>query len=408
MKKNEHGMSPEAFESLFGDLKDCKDWNQIDERFRTLKAAVVEKALAGELTYHLGYDKGAGGDKETDNRRNGASAKTLKTENGELTINVPRDRDGSFDPILVRNHQRRLPGFDDKVLALYARGLSMKEIQGYLHEIYATDVSAELISEITDEVMAELTVWQNRPLESHYPILYLDALRVKIRDNGRIENKAVFIVIGVDMEGRKDILGLWIAKSEGSKFWLSIMTDLKNRGVEDIYITCCDGLTGLPDAISAAFPRTTVQLCIVHIIRNSLKYVAWKDYKFVTKDLKKIYAASTEAVARAELDVFKTAWHGKYPAIASIWERNWENIVPFLAFPSEIRRIIYTTNTIEALNRQIRKIIKTKGSFPSDDAALKLIFLALQNATINFIMPAREWKQALAQFAILFHDRLPA
>jgi putative transposase len=408
MKKSDHGMTPEAFETLFGDLKDCKDWEQIDERFRTLKAAVVEKALAGELTYHLGYDKGAGGDKETDNRRNGATSKTLKTDNGDLTVQVPRDRDGSFDPILVRKHQRRLPGFDDKVLALYARGLSMKEIQGYLREIYATEVSAELISEITDEVMAELTAWQNRPLESHYPILYLDALRVKIRDNGRIENKAVFIAIGVDMEGRKDILGLWIAKNEGSKFWLSIMTDLKNRGVEDIYITCCDGLTGLPEAINAAFPQTTVQLCIVHIIRNSLKYVAWKDYKFVTKDLKKIYAASTEAVAKAELEVFKTAWHGKYPAIASIWERNWDNIVPFLAFPSEIRRIIYTTNTIEALNRQIRKIIKTKGSFPSDDAALKLIFLALQNATINFIMPAREWKQALAQFAILFHDRLPA
>jgi putative transposase len=408
MKKRENTIAPEVLDMLLGDYRNPEDWNQVDERLKELKSALVERALAGEMTHHLGYDKGADGEKPTPNRRNGISLKTLKTESGDITIEVPRDREGSFDPVLVQKHQRRLPGFDDKVIALYARGLSMKEIQGYLHEIYGTDVSVELISEITDEVIAELTTWQNRPLEGHYPILYLDALRVKIRDSGHIVNKAVFIAIGVDMEGKKDILGLWIARNEGSKFWLSIMTDLKNRGVEDIFIACCDGLTGLPEAINAIFPQTIVQLCIVHVIRNSLKYVAWKDYKFITKDLKKIYAASTEAVAKAELEAFKTTWQTKYPTIASIWERNWEHIVPFLAFPPEIRRIIYTTNTIEALNRQIRKIIKTKGSFPSDDAALKLIFLALQNASINSIMPAREWKQALAQFAILFHDRLPA
>ena len=325
-----------------------------------------------------------------------------------MTIKIPRDRTGSFDPVLVQKHQRRLPGFDEKVIALYARGLSTKDIQKYLFEIYQTDVSAELISIVTEEVLDELTTWQNRPLESHYPIIYLDGLRVKIRDNGHILSKTVYIAIGVDIDGNKDILGLWVAKSEGSKFWLAVLTELKNRGIEDVFIACCDGLTGLPDAIAAVFPHTTVQLCIVHMIRNSLKYVAWKDYKAITRDLKKIYTATSEPAARDALDEFEAAWKTKYPTIAPLWQRHWDNIVPFLAYPPDIRRIIYTTNTIEAVNRQIRKVIKTKGSFPSDDAALKLIYLALKNANISAILPAREWRQALAQFTILFHDRLPA
>jgi len=314
---------------------------------------------------------------------------------------------GNFDPIIVQKHQRRLPDFDDKVIALYARGLSTKDIQAYLFEIYKTEVSAELISIVTEEVLAELAIWQNRPLESHYPIIYLDGIRVKIRDNGHILSKTVYIAIGIDMDGTKDILGLWVAKSEGSKFWLSIMTELKNRGVDDIFIACCDGLTGLPDAIVSVFPQTTVQLCIVHMIRNSLKYVAWKDYKNIVRDLKTIYKAVSPVAAKEALTVFASSWNVKYPTIAAMWERNWDNIVPFLAYPPDIRRVIYTTNTIEAVNRQIRKVIKTKGSFPSDDSALKLIYLALKNANLSTIMPAKEWKYALAQFAILFHDRLP-
>jgi putative transposase len=384
------------------------DWTPIQGRLDALKGAVMERMLAGEMTHHLGYKAHEDVPEGTDNRRNGHSQKTLQTDTGDVTIKVPRDRDGEFDPVIVQKYQRRLPDFDEKVIALYARGLSTKDIQSYLYDIYKTDVSAELISIVTEEVLAELTGWQSRPLESHYPILYLDGLRVKIRENGHILAKTVYIAIGVDLEGRKDILGLWVAKSEGSKFWLSVLTDLKNRGVEDVFIACCDGLTGLPDAINAVFPQTAVQLCIVHMVRNSLKYVAWKDYRPITHDLKAIYTAPSEASAHAALFAFTEKWNNKYPTIAPMWERHWEQITPFLAYPSDIRRVIYTTNTIEAINRQIRKVIKTKGSFPSDDAALKLIFLALKNANISAIMPPREWKLALAQFAILFHHRLPA
>jgi putative transposase len=399
--------SDELLDQILADDTLGGDWSPIQNRLDGLKAALMERMLRGEMTHHLGYATGEDAPTEISNRRNGTSSKTLQTENGEVTIQVPRDRAASFDPVIVQKHQRRLPDFDEKVIALYARGLSTKDIQGYLYEIYKTDVSAELISIITEEVLAELTAWQNRPLESHYPILYLDGIRIKIRDNGHILSKTVYIAIGIDMEGTKEILGLWVAKSEGSKFWLSILSELKNRGVEDIFIACCDGLTGLPDAIESVFPQTTVQLCIVHMIRNSLKYVAWKNYRNIACDLKKIYTAASEAGAKEALAEFKATWHAQYPTIAPMWERHWDNIVPFLAYPPHIRRVIYTTNIVEAVNRQIRKVIKTKGSFPSDDAALKLIFLVLKNANLSNIMPAREWKNALAQFAILFHDRLP-
>jgi putative transposase len=321
---------------------------------------------------------------------------------------MPRDRDGGFDPMIVRKYQRRLLDFDEKVIALYARGLSTKDIQSYLYDLYQTEVSAELISIVTEEVMAELTTWQVRPLERHYPILYRDGPQVKIRDNGPILAKTVYITIGVDLEGRKDILGLWVAKTESSKFWRSVLTDLRNRGVEDVFIACCDGLTGLPDAVNAVFPQTTVQLCIVHMIRTSLKYVSWKDDRAITHDMRKIYTAASEDAARRALEAFAKQWNDKYPTLAPIWERHWEQIVPFLAYPPSIREVIYTTNTIEAVNRPIRKVIKTKGAFLSDEAALKLIDLALKNANLSAILPAREWKQALAQFAILFHHRLPA
>lgn len=381
------------------------DWSSVQDKIDQLKKAAVERMLKAEMTHHLGYPPD--GLPPEDNRRNGTSAKTVQTDSGTMTVEVPRDREGHFDPVIIGKHQRRLPGFDEKVIALYARGLSTKDIQSYLLEIYGTEVSAELISIVTEEVMAEVDVWQSRPLESHYPILYLDGLRVKIRDNGHILSKTVYLAIGVDMEGRKDVLGLWIAQTEGSKFWLSILTELKNRGVEDIYIACCDGLKGLPEAITAVFPMTTVQLCIVHVIRNSLQYVSWKDYKAITSDLKKIYTAPHESAAQEALEEFGAVWNTKYPTIMPLWQRNWSNIIPFLAYPPGIRRVIYTTNTIEAVNRQIRKVIKTKGSFPTDGAALKLIYLALKNASLSSIMQPRDWKQALAQFAILFHDRLP-
>jgi putative transposase len=400
--------SNELLDQILADNTLGGDWTPIQSRLDALKGALMERMLAGEMTHHLGYNHRDDAPEEIGNRRNGHSPKTLQTDSGSVTIKVPRDRDGAFDPVIVQKYQRRLPDFDEKVIALYARGLSTKDIQSYLYEIYQTEVSAELISIVTEEVMAELTAWQTRPLESHYPILYLDGLRVKIRENGHILAKTVYIAIGVDMEGRKDILGLWVAKTEGSKFWLSVLTDLKNRGVEDVFIACCDGLTGLPDAINAVFPQTTVQLCIVHMIRNSLKFVSWKDYRAITHDLKAVYTAASEAAARKALEAFAQKWNGKYPTIVPMWERHWEQIVPFLAYPPSIRKVIYTTNTIEAVNRQIRKVIKTKGSFPSDDAALKLIYLALKNANISAIMPARDWKLALAQFAILFHHRLPA
>jgi putative transposase len=406
--KNQKLFTDELLDQILADDTLGGDWAPIKTKLDALKGALMERMLQGEMTHHLGYKDGDGAPADVGNRRNGSSAKTLHNDTGSVTIQIPRDRDAGFDPIIVQKFQRRLPDFDEKVIALYARGLSTKDIQSYLFEIYQTEVSAELISIVTEEVLAELAAWQTRSLESHYPILYLDGIRVKIRDNGHIINKTVYIAIGVEMDGTKDILGLWVAKTEGSKFWLSILTELKNRGVEDIYIACCDGLTGLPDAIESVFPQTTVQLCVVHMIRNSLKYVSWKDYKLIVRDLKLIYSAPNEAAAKQALANFKSTWDAKYPTIGEMWDRHWIYIVPFLAYPHDIRRVIYTTNTIEAVNRQIRKVIKTKGSFPSDDAALKLIYLALQNAKLSSIMPLREWKKALAQFAILFHDRLPA
>lgn len=354
------------------------DWDTINTLMGGLKKALIERALSEELSHHLGYEKGDEGEKPTPNRRNGASSKTLQTEDGELSITIPRDRLSDFEPQMLRKHQRRLDGFDEKIIALYARGLSMKDIQGHLMEIYGVDVSPDLISTVTDAVIDEVQTWQSRPLETHYAILYLDAIVVKIRENAQIINKAVYLAIGVDLEGNKEILGLWIAKggtgAEGAKFWLSIMTELKNRGIEDVFIACCDGLKGLPEAITSVFSDTQVQLCIVHMIRNSLKYVSWKDYKSVTKDLKTIYAAPTEEAAKKALETFDDTWSHKYPTIARSWRDNWANLIPFLGYPPQIRKVIYTTNTIEAANRQIRKVIKTKGSFPSDDAALKLIY----------------------------------
>lgn len=375
--------------------------------FRQLQAALIDRALKEELTHHLGYEPHEAAAEVTDDRRNGHTPKTVQTDSGPITLQVPRDRDGDFAPQMVKKGQRRFDGFDEKVISLYAHGMSMREIQEHLREIYSSDVSPELISQVTDGVMDEVRAWQNRPLESVYPIIYLDALRVKVRDSGHIINKAVYLAIGVTLEGKKEALGLWMAKNEGAKFWLQVVTELKNRGVEDVFIACVDGLKGFPEAISSVFPKTQVQLCIVHMIRHSLSYVSWRDRKAIVADLRGIYTAANEEAARLALNAFRGKWDGQYPTISSSWERNWQGVIPFLSYPPLIRKAVYTTNAIEAGIRQVRKIIKNKGAFPDDDAALKIIFLALQNAQKKWKMPIREWRLALSNFAILFADRFP-
>ena len=376
-----------------------------DGLFQKLKKQIVERVLASELEHDLGYSKHSKAPKIDNNRRNGSYEKTIIDENGnQLTVDVPRDREGEFTPQLLPKGVRRFNGFDDKVISLYARGMSMSEIQGHLEEIYQTDISKDLISTITDGVIDEVTRWQNRPLDSIYPILYLDCIHVKSRDNNIVINKAVYLAIAVNIEGKKELLGIWIGKNEGSKFWMQIITELKNRGVEQIYVACVDGLKGFPEAIGSIFPNTIVQLCIVHMVRNSVKYVSYKDLKEVTRDLKKIYTAATEEMAHFELKQFGAKWDNKYPVISDIWQRNWSGIVPFFAFPTEIRKVIYTTNVIESVNRQIRKIIKNKGVFPDDKSIQKIIFLALRNAAKKWTMPLKDWPLALNQFEILCGD----
>jgi putative transposase len=391
-------LKPETMSDI---MKYYSSPEQFAEFFSGLKKAVIEKALEGELDHHLGYDKGQ--KSVTDNSRNGYYPKTVITDNGQIEINNPRDRDSSFEPQIIKKGQRRLQGFDEKIISMYARGMSMREIQEHLLEIYGTEVSHELISSITDKVIEEVIMWQNRPLDSVYPILYLDCLVVKVRENNQIINKAIFLALAVNLDGHKEVLGMWIAKNEGAKFWLSVITELKNRGVEQIYIACVDGLKGFTEAINSVFPQTMVQLCIVHMVRNSLNYVPWKDRKLVAADLKTIYTANNAESAELALQAFRQKWDDKYPTISDCWSRHWQGIIPFLSFPKDIRKAIYTTNAIEAVNRQIRKVIKTKGSFPNDEAVMKLIFLALQNASKKWTMPIREWKMALNQFAILFN-----
>jgi putative transposase len=374
---------------------------------KRLTKKLVEGALGAELTHHLGYAKHDGVGQGSGNSRNGASGKTLKGDFGEVEIEVPRDRNGSFEPKIVGKHQRRFTGFDDKILSMYARGMSTREIQGHLEEIYQVEVSASLISEVTDAVLEEVKLWQNRPLENLYPVIFLDALMVKMRHEGRVENRAVYVAIGIDLEGRKDVLGLWTSANEGAKFWLQVLTDLRNRGVKDVFIACVDGLKGFPQAIESVFPQAQVQLCIVHLTRASLNFVNWKERKAVASDLKAIYRADTAEQAEQELRAFSEKWDRRYPTIAPLWSRNWERVIPFFAFPAEIRRIIYTTNAVESLNMSLRKIIKTRGSFPSEDAGLKLLFLALRNVVAKWDV-VQHWKAALSHFTLLWEDRIQA
>jgi putative transposase len=375
--------------------------------FKHLKKALLERALGAELSEHLGYEKGDPSGRGTGNSRNGYSPKTVLADDGEIDLAVPRDRNGTFEPVLVPKGERRLEGFDDRIISLYARGLTIREIQGHLSELYGVEVSPDLISRVTDAVLDEVREWQNRPLDAVYPVVFFDALRVKIRDEGLVRNKAVYVALAITAAGEKEVLGLWIEQTEGAKFWLKVMNELRARGVTDLLIAVVDGLTGFPEAIGAVFPKTTVQTCIVHLIRNSLAFVSWKDRRAVMPDIKAIYRAETAEQAAVELDAFEAKWGTRYPAVAPRWRRAWDQVVPMFAFPPEIRRMIYTTNALESLHRGLRKIIKTRGSFPNDEAATKLLFLAIRNAGVHWKRPIA-WTAAMGQFAILFEDRFPA
>ena len=376
---------------------------------KELKLRLMERMLGGELTAHLGYEAGATPPSGQANRRNGGTTKRVKGQDGEMPLTVPRDRDGSFEPELVKKGQTRIDGIDDKIIGLYAHGLTVRDIQAHLEDLYGLKVSPDLISRVTDAVLGEVREWQSRALERMYPIVIFDALRVKIRDadSRMVKNKAVYVALGVTRDGLREVLGLWVADNEGAKFWLSVMNELRNRGVQDVLIAVVDGLKGFPEAITAAFPQATVQTCIVHLVRHSLNFCAWKDRKSVAADLRRIYEAPTADQAAVALDAFEAAWGDKYPSVAPAWRRAWEEVTPFFAFPPAVRKIIYTTNAIESLNRVIRKSIKTRGSFPTEEAATKLIYLAIRNFEKGG-RNVREWFAARNQFDIMFEERFNA
>ena len=378
----------------------------IDAAVAAFQKALIEGALNAELSHHLGYAAGSDKPEQASNHRNGSTTKTVLTGNGKVQIETPRDREGSFEPLLLPKHARRFTVFDDKIVALYARGLTVREIQAYLIEIYGTEVSPQLISTVTDGVLAEVTAWQSRPLEAVYAVVFFDALRVKIREDNVVRNKAVYLALGVRRDGTREILGLWIETTEGAKFWMKVFNDLRTRGVLDILIAVTDGLTGMPTALEAIYPQTTLQTCIVHLIRNSLDYASWKDRKKLAAALRPIYAAASVEAAEAALGAFEDGeWGRKFPTVVAAWRRAWTQVIPFFTFPPEIRRVIYTTNAIESVNARLRKIIKTRGHFPTDDAASKLIWLALRNITAGWGTAAHHWKEAMNQFAILYAER---
>lgn len=396
----------ELIDSLLSDYKKPEDLIGEHGLLKQITKALVERALQAEMESHLGHAKNGAVANPAGNTRNGKSRKTLKGEFGELPIEIPRDRHGSFEPQLIPKHQTRWTGFDEKVLSLYARGMTVREIQGHLEEMYGTEVSPALISSVTDAVMDEVKAWQSRPLDALYPVVYLDCIHVKVRDSGSVRAKAVYLALGINLDGEKELLGIWIAQTEGAKFWLQVVTELKNRGVQDIFIACVDGLKGFPEAIETIYPKTDVQLCIVHMVRYSLNYVSWKLRKDVAADLRTIYTASTADEAEKRLGEFEEKWGEAYPPIVQSWRRNWPRIIPFFDYPPEIRKVIYTTNAIESVNMSLRKITKNRGSFPSDEALLKLIYLALNNISKKWTMPIRDWKAALNRFTIQFEERM--
>ena len=397
----------ELLDKLLANYAKPEDLTGENGLLRQLTKALMERALEAEMATHLGYAKHDGGDKPSGNRRNGKSKKTLKGDFGEIEIATPRDREATFEPQLIGKGQTRMAGLDGKIISMYARGMTTRDIQGHLEEMYGVEVSPALISNVTGAVLDEVRIWQSRPLDAVYPIVYLDALVVKMREQGQVQNRAVYVAIGINMQGHKEVLGLWTSAHEGAKFWLSVLTELKNRGVKDIFVACVDGLKGFPDAIEAVFPNAEVQLCIVHMIRASLGYVNWKQRKEVAADLKKIYRSATREEAELQLEEFAEKWDQVYPMVSQVWKRNWAGIVPFFAYPEEIRKAIYTTNAIESLNMSLRKILKTRGSFPHEDAAMKLLYLALSNAAKKWTMPIQNWSEALNRFAILWPERMP-
>jgi putative transposase len=401
-------LKPELVEELMKCIRSPEDMFGPEGLFQRLKGALMERLLDAEMAEHLGYERNAAEGQKSGNSRNGYSHKTVQTESGPVDIRVPRDRAGTFEPQLVAKHQRRLEGFDDKVLALYARGMSVRDIQSQLFELYGTEVSPDLITRVTDSVLEQAKEWQARPLDSIYPIVYIDALFVSVRDGGTVTKKAVYIALGTRLDGTRDVLGLWMDATEGARFWLRVLTDLKNRGVQDIFFVCCDGLSGFPQAIEAAFPKAIVQTCIVHMIRASLRYVTHTDKKKVVGSLRDIYTSDTEQAAHAALDAFDKRWQLKYPSVSKLWHSRWNEVVPFLAYPKEIRTILYTTNVIESLNFQLRKVLRPKGHFPTDDSVIKILYLAIQRAKVKWKPSKQTWSIALAHFAIVFENRLPA
>ena len=398
--------SKEVLDALLGEYKTPEDLIGQDGLLKRLTSALVTRAMEAEMGEHLGYAEGQAPPPASTNRRNGKRTKRLRSDFGELEVRVPRDREGSFEPQLVPKHSREFKGFDDKIIAMYARGMSVRDIQSHLEELYGVEVGRDLISRVTDAVVEELRAWQQRPLETLYPIVYIDALVVKIRHKGVVQNRAVHTAVGVRLDGRKEVLGMWIAPHEGAKFWLSVLTELKTRGVEDILILCADGLKGLPQAVEATFPRTIFQTCVVHLIRSSMRYVPWAQRKALCKELRELYTAPDEEAAMVAFEGFEARNGHTYPTVVRAWRDRWDEWTPFLSFPQEIRTVVYTTNAIESLHRNLRKSLKTRGHMPSDEAALKLLFLATRNAERTWGAKTRNWAKALMQFAIVFEDRM--
>jgi putative transposase len=399
-------ISEEVMDELLKNYQKPEDMIGENGLLKQLTKALLERALNAELTTHLGYQKHEPAGYGSGNTRNGKSKKTLKGDFGELDLEVPRDRQSTFEPQIVAKGQTRFTGFDQKIVALYSRGMTTRDIQAQLQEMYGVEVSPTLISNVTDAVWEEVQAWQGRALDTVYPIVYFDALYVKMRDNGQVQNRAVYVALGVNMEGAKEVLGLWASSNEGAKFWLHVLTDLKSRGVQDVFIACVDGLKGFPEAIETVFPQAQVQLCIVHLVRASLHYVNWKERKRVAADLRNVYRAATAEQAELELEKFAAPWDSKYPTIAKLWRQHWERVIPFFAFPAEIRKVVYTTNAVESLHMTLRKVIKTRGSFPNEEAARKLLYLALRNVSKKW-HTIQGWKEALNRFAILWPERMP-
>lgn len=407
MKKAKN-KTDELLDALLADCKGPEDILGKNGLIKQLTKRAVERALNGELTTHLGYEPHERNEERRSNTRNGTSGKTVQSEHGALELEIPRDRDGSFEPQLVRKGQRRLAGLDQQIIALYAKGLTTREIQSHLQEMYEVEVSATLISNVTDEVSAEVQAWQNRPLAGLYPIVYFDALYVKTRQSGMSESRAVYLALAVNLDGHKELLGLWIGESEGAKFWLSILTELQNRGMRDCFVACVDGLAGFPEALAAVFPKAQAQLCIVHKVRASLRYVPSKDQKAVAADLRKVYGAPTIEAAEQALLTFEQTWSDRYPVVAKHWRRDWPHLTAFFDYPPDIRKVIYTTNAIESLNYSLRRVLKNRGAFPDDSSVIKVLYLAIQRASKKWTMSLHNWAQALNRFTIMFPDRMPA